>query len=70
MLARITGVDYGYDLRQWHDHLKVSGEGGYTWRRNIDLPRIMKDALESTEWKEAVARLSADEDSPKGKKIT
>ena len=57
MLVQIVGEDYGYDLQRWHDHLKETGEGGYTWRRNIDLPKVMKEALASTEWQDAVARL-------------
>jgi len=59
MLVKITGVDYGFDLQRWHEHLKISGQGGYTWRRNIDLPKIMKEALDSPEWHEAVARITA-----------
>jgi len=62
MLVRITGVDYGYDLQKWHDHLKESGEGGYTWRRNIVFPKIMKQALESKSWNEAVERLPTELD--------
>ena len=57
MLCRITGTDYGYDLSAWQARLKVSREGGYTWNRNIGLPRIMKDALASEAWREAVSIL-------------
>jgi hypothetical protein len=56
-LAKITGKDFGYDLPAWHEHLKFTREGGYTWSRRIVLPRIMKDALESKEWQETVRDL-------------
>ena len=54
LLVQITGKDFGYDLQEWHDHLKESREGGYTYGRNIRLPRLMQTALESPEWREAV----------------
>jgi hypothetical protein len=57
MLVRLTGKDFGFDLQAWHDHLKVSREGGYTWGRNIVLPKIMTEALESPEWREVVKSL-------------
>ena len=58
MLVQITGQDFGYDLQAWHDHLKESREGGYTYGRNIVLPRIMQEALLSPEWQEAVESLT------------
>lgn len=58
-LIEIAGVDLGYDLQRWHDHLKVTRAGGYTWGRNVALPRIMKEALASDEWTRAVASLSS-----------
>lgn len=57
-LVRLTGKDFGYDLHAWHDHLKESREGGYTYGRNIVLPRIMQAALQSPEWHEAVESLT------------
>ena len=63
-LRRLTGQDFGYDLARWHEHLKESREGGYTWGRNIALPRIMKLALESSEWREAVAALDNEQELP------
>jgi hypothetical protein len=57
-LVQITGKDFGYNLQAWHDHLKTTREGGYTYGRNIVLPRIMKAALLSSSWKEAVQRLT------------
>jgi hypothetical protein len=56
-LRRITGVDFGYDLQRWHDHLKESRQGGYTWSRAIALPKIMAEALASPEWNEIVREL-------------
>jgi hypothetical protein len=57
-LVRITGRDFGYDLQAWHDHLKESRAGGYTYGRNIALPRIMQAALESPHWQQAVHDLT------------
>jgi hypothetical protein len=57
-LVSITGKDYGYDLQAWHNHLKEAREGGYTYGRNIRLPRIMQAALQSSEWQEAVRSLT------------
>ena len=57
MLVQITQVDFGYDLQRWHDHLKNTREGGYTWNRTIVLPRVMAEALESLEWRAAVEEL-------------
>jgi hypothetical protein len=61
MLRRISGQDFGYELAAWHNHLKVSRQGGYTWNRNIALPRVMKAALASPEWQDAAAALQAKE---------
>jgi hypothetical protein len=58
-LVSITGKDFGYDLAAWHDHLKETREGGYSWGRHIKLPKIMQSALASREWQEAVKQLSA-----------
>ncbi len=58
-LVSITGQDFGYDLQAWHDYLKESRDGGYTYGRNISLPKAMRAALDSPEWREAVQRLTA-----------
>ena len=57
-LVRMTGRDFGYDLQAWHEHLKVSREGGYTYGRNIVLPKIMESAMSSPKWQEAAQRLA------------
>ncbi len=57
-LVSIAGKDFGYDLQAWHDHLKHSRQGGYTYGRNIVLPRVMKDALANPNWQQAVKQLS------------
>lgn len=57
-LASITGEDFGYDLQAWHNQLKESRQGGYTYGRDIRLPRIMQAALQSPEWQEAVRQLT------------
>jgi len=59
MLAQISGVDYGYDLQRWHDHLKISRDAGYTWNRTIALPKVMQEALVSPEWRSAADRLAS-----------
>ncbi len=56
-LREITGVDFEYDLQRWHDHLKVSRQGGYTWSRAVVFPKIMAAALASPEWTETVREL-------------
>ena len=58
-LVQMTGKDFGYDLQSWHDHLKESRECGYTYGRNIVLPKMMKAALESPEWQNAAKKLTA-----------
>jgi len=58
MLVQMTREDYGYDLARWHEFLRTNRTGGYTWlRKDIDLPRIMKDALANDRWHEAVAEV-------------
>jgi hypothetical protein len=61
-LVQITKKDFRYDLQAWHNHLKESREGGYTYGRNIGLPRVMQAALQSPEWQETVRSLSSDLD--------
>jgi hypothetical protein len=63
-LIGIANVDFGYDLQRWHDHLKVSRDGGYTWNRTIALPKIMREALASESWLDAVERLASRAASP------
>ena len=57
LLAQIAGKDFRYDLAAWHAHFKESREGEYTWGRNIVLPRIMKEALASEDWKRTAHEL-------------
>ncbi len=57
MLRSITGKDFGFDLQKWHDYLKESRDGGYTWNRTIDLPKIMKSALANQQWLAAAAAI-------------
>ena len=56
-LVRLSGVDFGYDLAAWHSHLKTSRDGSYTWGRNIVQPRVMKGAIASADWQDAVREL-------------
>jgi len=57
-LADLANVDFAYDLQRWHDHLKVTRDGGYTWNRTVALPRLMREALASADWRAAVERLA------------
>lgn len=59
-LVSITRRDFGYDLVAWHNYLKESREGGYTYGRNIVLPKIMQSAMASLEWQEAAKQLAKD----------
>ena len=61
LLVELTHADFGYDLQRWHDHLKQKRDGGYTWNRTVTLPKIMRAALASREWRAAVAKLAASE---------
>jgi hypothetical protein len=36
---------------------KESKQGGYTWNRTIDLPKVMKRALANQEWLDMVAAI-------------
>jgi hypothetical protein len=56
-LVHISGKDFGYDLAAWHDYLKESRDGGYTWAATIVLPAIMEAALASKEWRKAVRQI-------------
>lgn len=58
ILVRITGEDFGYDLQAWHEYLKESRQGGYTYGRNIVLPKIMQAALKSPEWQSTVESIT------------
>jgi hypothetical protein len=57
-LVEITGQDFGFDLQRWHDYMKESRDGGYTYGRNIMLPKIMQAALQSARWQKAVRCLN------------
>jgi hypothetical protein len=57
-LVEITGQNFGYDLQRWHDYMKESRDGGYTYGRNIVLPKIMQAALQSARWQAAVRSLN------------
>lgn len=59
MLVKLSGKDFKYDLVAWHTYLKQSRDGGYTWGRNILLPRVMKKALVSNEWHEAINKIQS-----------
>src|SRR5262245_21672035 len=59
LLVSITHRDYGYDLLAWHNHLKESREGGYTYGRNIVVPKIMQEAMDSEDWRVAAKKLTA-----------
>ncbi|MDB2685909.1 hypothetical protein N9Y42_01750 [Mariniblastus sp.] len=57
MLRSITGQDFGFDLQAWHDYLKETRDGGYTWNRTVVLPKIMQAALKNKRWLDTAALL-------------
>jgi hypothetical protein len=59
LLVSVSGKDFGYDLVAWHAYLKESRDGGYTWGRNIVLPRVMKAALASKGWRDAILEVQS-----------
>lgn len=65
MLVSIAKVDFGFNLRAWHDYLKETRDGGYTWNRLIILPMVIKKALDSEEWRTNPAILEARLQRPK-----
>ena len=56
-LRTISGQDFGFDLQKWHDHFKESRQGGYTWNRSVELPKVMQRALANQEWLNTVAEI-------------
>jgi hypothetical protein len=58
-LVWITGVDFGYDLVRWHEHLRTTGDGGYRRRSSQEVPRSITKAINDPAWQQVVASLSA-----------
>lgn len=57
-LIEIAGIDFEYDLKAWHDHLKVTNAGGYRWSNiHLGMPRQIAQAMSNPEWLAAVAEL-------------
>src|SRR5262245_34250585 len=60
-LARLAGVDFGYDPVAWHEHLSVTA-GGYRWdNKHRRMPREIARATSDPAWLAAVAELQAAE---------
>ncbi len=58
MLVRMTGVDLGYDLQAWHEHLCASDASGYRWsNKHLGFPRKIARALANPKWQRAIVQL-------------
>ena len=58
-LVRISGVDLGFDPEAWHEHLRETDAGAYRWsNKHLGFPKRIREALESSEWREAIAELN------------
>lgn len=65
-LVKVSGQDFGYDLRAWHKHLSRSRDGGYTWNTSIELPKIMAEALADPDWLFAIESLQTSTEQSDG----
>jgi len=62
LLRSVTGEDFGYDLRRWHEHLRTHHRGQY--RYGNGMVRMIEAAERDDERRTAVARLVATPDTP------
>lgn len=66
-LVRIAGVDLGFDLQAWHEHLRATNAGGYRWsNKHLGFPRQIALALANAEWQAAVASLRGGRGAERG----
>jgi len=57
-LVRITGQDFGFDLRRWHAYLCETNAGGYNWsNKGRGFSRRIELALEDPQWQAAAKSL-------------
>jgi len=58
-LMKLTGQDFGLDLRAWHDFLITNDKWGYCWDdEHLMVFRCIEEAEANPEWQMAVASLS------------
>ena len=58
LLVQITGKDFGYDLQQWHDYLRNTGDGGYKWsNKHLGMPRRISEVSADAQWQETIKQL-------------
>jgi hypothetical protein len=53
-LVKMTGKDFGFDPRRWHDYLRETKEGGYRW---TGIAKKIGQAATDPQWCRAVAEL-------------
>ena len=58
MMKGVTGEDFGYDLRAWHEYLTERWGPAYRSSRQRALPEPVWAAIKSPEWRAAVRRLT------------
>ncbi|MBV8911379.1 MAG: hypothetical protein JOZ89_11535 [Gammaproteobacteria bacterium] len=54
---RLTGKDFGFDPRRWHEYLRATKEGGYRWS---GIATKISQAANDPEWRRAVAELQSE----------
>lgn len=60
-LVDITGEDFGYDPRAWHDHLRATDAGGYRWsNKHLGFPKRIERATNDEDWQRAVRQNTAE----------
>ena len=54
-LARLAGVDLGYDPAAWHEYLRTTNAGGYRWsNKHLGFPKRIAQATTDPEWLAAI----------------
>src|SRR5262245_128849 len=58
-LVKLTGRDFGFDLREWHDYLvEKDDEFGYCWSdEHVRVMERIEEAEVDPDWLKAVANL-------------
>lgn len=64
MLVEMCGCDHSYDLVAWHEELRTSKAGGYSWGKRAGIPFRIRNALEDPAWNAAVAEITRQDGEP------
>lgn len=60
-LKEITGQDYAYDLRAWHQYLTETNAGGYKWGNgHRRFTQEIETAMSDETWQQAAATATAE----------